>query len=162
MTDHLMAVAYARPSEVVKVADDAQCTPAGPAVLDYRQLKPPQRKILAKKLCDSLGRDVELAVRDTLLEQTTLAWGLQEIQLRLPCTGVEFMSPAEVDAVCAMAVASDLSAESAARNAVYEAEACAVLRARLHAPSVNRVIAIVHSHGPSHYTLLVSSRSADG
>ena len=74
LTDQLMAVAYARPSEVVKVADDAQRIPAGPAVLEYRQLKAPQRKILAKKLCDSLGRDVELAVRDRLVEQTTLAW----------------------------------------------------------------------------------------
>ena len=112
LTDHVLAVGYARPSEVVKVADDAQCTPAGPAVLDYRHLKAPQRKTLAKKLCDSLGRDVELAVRDHLVEQTTLAWALQEIQLRLPCTGVEFMSPAEVDAVCAMAVASDLGQQA--------------------------------------------------
>ena len=82
--------------------------------------------------------------------------------MRLPCTGVEFLSPAEVDAVCAIAVVSDLSEEDAARNAVYEAEACEVLRARLNAPSVNRVLAIVHSQGPSHYTLLDRSRSADG
>ena len=162
LTDQFLAVGYARPSEVVKVADDAQCTPAGPAVLDYRHLKAPQRKTLAKKFCDSLGRDVELAVRDHLVEQTTLAWALQEIQLRLPCTGVEFLSPAEVDAVCAMAVVAHLNEEDAVRNAVYEHEAQAVLRARLNAPSVNRVLAIVHSQGPRHYTLLDRSRSADG
>jgi hypothetical protein len=163
LTDDRLAVAYARPSEVVKVADDAQCTPAGPANLDYRQLKTAQRKTLCQKLCASLGRDVELAVRNSLVEQTTLAWALQEIQLRLPCAGVEFLSPAEVDAVCAIAVQpADLSEAAAALNAVYECEACAVLRARLNAPGVSRALAVVHSRGPSHYTLLDRSRSADG
>ena len=69
----------------------------GPSVLDYRVFKPPQRKQLAERLCNSLGRDVELGSRGQMLEQTTVAWGLQEIQLRLPCTGVQFLSAAEVE-----------------------------------------------------------------
>jgi hypothetical protein len=159
LTDQFLATSYASPSDVVKVADDAQCTAAGPVSLDYRALKLPQRVSLAKKLGDALGRDVELPVREQLLEQTTLAWSLQEIHLRLPCAGVLFMSPAEVDAVCAMAVAPDVSPEEGARMAVYEAENISVFRARVNAPSVNRV---VHSDLPSHYTLLDRRRSADG
>ena len=53
-------------------------------------------KLLAEKLCNSLGRDVELCSKGKLIEQLTLAWALQEIQLRLPCAGAVFCSAAEV------------------------------------------------------------------
>ena len=84
-------------SEVVRCAADADLTPVGSSALDYRVFKPPLRKQLAARLCNSLGRDVELASRGQMLEQTTVAWGLQEIQLRLPCTGVQFLTAAEVE-----------------------------------------------------------------
>ena len=61
-----------------------------------------------------------------------------------------------------MAVAPDVSAEEAARMAVHEAEARAMVQSRLNDPSVSLVVAIVHSEGPAHYTLLVRSRIAVG
>ena len=77
LTDLSCAVAYARPSEVVKVAADVECTASGPAVLHYGQFKPPMGKALAAQLCNSLGRDVQLATQGELIEQTTLSWALQ-------------------------------------------------------------------------------------
>ena len=97
LADRFAAVGYALASQVVRCAADADLTPVGPSVLDYRVFKPPQRRQLAERLCNSLGRDVELGSRGQMLEQTTVAWGLQEIQLRLPCTGVQFLSAAEVE-----------------------------------------------------------------
>ena len=69
--------------------------------------------------------------------------------------------------MCAMAVAPVADEENAVdgmaqKMAVHEEECRAVLRSRLNDPSVSRVIAIVHSEGPSHYTLLVRSRIGVG
>ena len=72
-----------------------------------------------------------------------------------------------------MAVAPDVSAEELALMAVdeaaaramvqsNEAEARAMVQSRLNDPSVSLVVAIVHSEGPAHYTLLVRSRIAVG
>ena len=99
LTDLSCAVAYCSPSEVVRMSADAQCTPHGPSVLDYRVFSKAQKKALADKCCASLGRDVQLATRGQLIEQTTLAWALQELQLRLPCSGVIFLTAAEVRSI---------------------------------------------------------------
>ena len=55
-----------------------------------------------------------------------------------------------------------LSPEAAARMAVQEDECRAVLRARLNVPTVTRVLAVVHSQGPPHYTLLERTSGPDG
>ena len=62
-----------------------------------------------------------------------------------------------------MAVVPDeVSPEVAARMAVQDVEARAVLRARLNDPTVTRVLAVVHSQGPNHYTLLERTSGPDG
>jgi len=141
--------------------------PSGPSKSGLPQVLNPVSQRPRPEAVRRCWQGCAIPVNNHLLEQTSLAWGLQEIQFRLPCTGVEFLSAAEVDAVCAMAVAPHADGANAVPHvaeliAVAEQEAKAVLKSRLEAPSCSRILAIVHSEGPSNFTLLERIRSADG
>ncbi|MCP4245176.1 MAG: hypothetical protein GY772_31945, partial [bacterium] len=92
-----LAVCYALTSQVVRTSAEADCTPRGPAVLDYRHFGAVQRKQSAKQLCP----DVQLVKPNQLVEANSLAWGVNEIQCRLPCSGLEIVHCAEAATVCA-------------------------------------------------------------
>ena len=72
----------------------------------------------------------------------------------------------QVDAVCALAVAPHADSQNdrpdlAVRMAEQEEEARTVLRSRLNHPDVSRVLEVIHSEPPLHYTVLERSQGPD-
>ncbi len=141
-----LAVCYALTSQVVRASAEADCTPRGPAVLDYRHFGAAQRKQSAKQLCP----DVQLIKPDQLVEANSLAWGLNEIQRRLPCSGLEIVHCAEAATVCAW----DLDHSASEQQQQLE------MVGRLDKAS--RVLVLLHSGLGQHYTLLERLRVGEG
>jgi len=141
LQDAKLAVGYCTESQVVPTSKDAGCTPPGHAVINYRQFGKSQRVALAKQL----NQDVALIQSGELLESQTLEWALKEVQVRLPASGVAVVTSVELLGILGMATAAEAKSES-------DQLAWITLKTRLEGASL--LLVLVHSEGPSHYTLL--------
>ena len=137
LVDERLAVGYATASQVVFVSEDANCTPAGPCQLNYKQFRRQQRQDVASQL----SRDVEAAANGSLLLDSTLDWAVKEVECRLPTAGCLIVTSVEAAAIVNM--------DSQTSEQKQE---LALTISRLDAYS--RVLVLLHSEAPMHYTLL--------
>ena len=141
LADAKMAVAYCTESQIVRTSDDIGKTQCGPSALDYRLFKKVQREQTAAQL----SRDANLIQFGHLIEGQSLAYAVKELEIRLPAAGCRIVLSEEAAAVCAMADDQD---------------ELAVVRSELD--KYSRVLVLLHSYAPAHYTLLQAVTDASG
>ena len=145
MQDDRLQWAYCKAEQVVLISADQDCTTVGHISVDYRKFNPQSRAQCKGRL----PRDCETLKRDRMAEAGSIAFSIAEIQQRLPANGVTIMSPLESAAVSALDMSSAGNLEH-------------VVRFHEQLSATSRLIAVVHSVGPRHYTLLQADRNEYG
>ena len=138
MQGDCLQVRYATVQQVQLLSSEAQFAKPGPVHIDYRQLNAVQRRGLAVRL------SVPVKLREgELMDSGVLQWAVAEIQYRLPVpvNQLEIVHTEEAKAVCAMQLDS-----GEVWGQLQD------LRSRLQCSRT--VLVLLHSEGPSHYTLL--------
>jgi hypothetical protein len=145
MQDDRQSWAYCKAEQVVLTSDDSDCIAIGPSSVDYRKFIPQSRAQCKRRL----PADSESLRRDRLAEAGSIAFSIAEIQQRLPATGVTIMSPLESAAVSALDMSSAGDLEQ-------------VVRFHEQLSTISRLLVVLHSVGPRHYTLLQADRDEYG
>ena len=128
---------YAMQSEVQLVSELKKYESPGSDRIDYRQFNTVKRREVAK----GLAKDILIVKVGEMLANSTMQWGLAELQYRLPVDPMEVtvFTCDEVHGVCNA-------------TAVTEADQCGL--AEVISRCQKNVVAVIHSDTPRHYTVL--------